>query len=87
MNALQEISEIMNTDDIKAFTAYLSKKNKRKDAGNIDLLNSLKTDDIKSKKNIFTDKKFKITQFTRIKKVLSDHFPIVADMKFESSNQ
>lgn len=33
--------------------------------------------------NIFTDKKFKITQFTRIRKSFSDHFPIVADVKFE----
>ncbi len=33
--------------------------------------------------NIFTDKKFKITQFTRIKRLLSDHFPIVADVRFE----
>jgi endonuclease/exonuclease/phosphatase family metal-dependent hydrolase len=32
--------------------------------------------------NIFTDKKFKVTQFTRIKNTLSDHFPIVADMRF-----
>ena len=30
--------------------------------------------------NIFADKKFTITQFTRVKKLLSDHFPIVADM-------
>ena len=36
--------------------------------------------------NIFTDKKFKITQFIRIKKLLSDHFPIIADMRFEPSN-
>lgn len=33
--------------------------------------------------NIFTDKKFKITQFTRIRKSFSDHFPIVADIKFK----
>lgn len=36
--------------------------------------------------NIFTDKKFTIIQFTRIKKLLSDHFPIVADIRFEPSN-
>lgn len=30
--------------------------------------------------NIFAGKKFTITQFTRVKKLLSDHFPIVADM-------
>lgn len=36
--------------------------------------------------NIFADEQFKIVQFTRIKKLLSDHFPIVADLKFESSN-
>ena len=31
--------------------------------------------------NIFTSSKFEITQYTRIKKILSDHFPIIADMK------
>jgi endonuclease/exonuclease/phosphatase family metal-dependent hydrolase len=30
--------------------------------------------------NIFADKKFKVLQFTRIKKLLSDHFPIFADL-------
>jgi len=30
--------------------------------------------------NIFTDKKFTITQFTRIRKKLSDHFPIITDV-------
>lgn len=33
--------------------------------------------------NIFTDKRFKITQYTRVKKYYSDHFPIIADMQFE----
>lgn len=33
--------------------------------------------------NIFADKKFTITQFIRVKKLLSDHFPIIADMKLE----
>lgn len=36
--------------------------------------------------NIFTDKKFKIIQYIRIKKLLSDHFPIIADIRFEPSN-
>jgi endonuclease/exonuclease/phosphatase family metal-dependent hydrolase len=31
--------------------------------------------------NIFVDKHFEVTQFTRIKKLLSDHFPIFADIK------
>ncbi len=30
--------------------------------------------------NIFTDKKFTVLQFTRVKKLLSDHFPIFADL-------
>ena len=34
--------------------------------------------------NIFTDKKFKITQFTRIKKSYSDHFPIIADVSYST---
>jgi len=37
--------------------------------------------------NIFTDKRFKIKQFTRIKKLLSDHFPIVADVKFDQKSR
>ncbi len=30
--------------------------------------------------NIFADKNFTVTQFIRIKKLLSDHFPIIADL-------
>jgi endonuclease/exonuclease/phosphatase family metal-dependent hydrolase len=30
--------------------------------------------------NIFPDKKFTVVQFTRVKKLLSDHFPILADL-------
>ena len=30
--------------------------------------------------NIFADKKFTVMQFTRVKKLLSDHFPIIADL-------
>ena len=33
--------------------------------------------------NIFVDTVFKVTQFKRIKKKLSDHFPIVADLSFK----
>lgn len=33
--------------------------------------------------NIFADKRFNITQYIRIKKKLSDHFPIIADLYFK----
>jgi endonuclease/exonuclease/phosphatase family metal-dependent hydrolase len=33
--------------------------------------------------NIFVDRQFSITQFTRVKKLLSDHFPIIADIRFD----
>jgi hypothetical protein len=46
MNAVQEIINIMSGDDKQAFTAYLNRKNKRKDAVNIILFKSLETDDI-----------------------------------------
>ena len=36
--------------------------------------------------NIFTAKKFKIEDFTRIKKSYSDHFPIIADVKYQPQN-
>jgi len=32
--------------------------------------------------NIFTDNKFSVEQYIRIKKSLSDHFPIIADIIF-----
>ena len=31
--------------------------------------------------NIFADRKFKIKQYLRVKQVLSDHFPLIADIK------
>lgn len=34
--------------------------------------------------NIFTDKRFKTQQFIRIKKKISDHFPIIADLSFDA---
>jgi endonuclease/exonuclease/phosphatase family metal-dependent hydrolase len=34
--------------------------------------------------NIFTDKKFEIIDYTRIKKSYSDHFPIIADLEYPS---
>lgn len=34
--------------------------------------------------NIFFDKRFDITQFVRIKKKMSDHFPIIADLYFKN---
>lgn len=84
MNALQEISNIMNESDKKAFINYLSKKNKRKDAGNIDLFNSLKTDDIKSDKIILTDKK-SIDAYHALRKRLYDNMiDFIANRSFEN---
>ena len=37
--------------------------------------------------NIFADKRFEIEQFTRIKQKLSDHFPILTDIKMKKSFQ
>ncbi|MEO7121099.1 MAG: endonuclease/exonuclease/phosphatase family protein, partial [Ginsengibacter sp.] len=37
--------------------------------------------------NIFADKAFSILQFTRVKKLLSDHFPIIADLYFSKKNK
>lgn len=33
--------------------------------------------------NIFVDKRFEVEQYTSVKKKLSDHFPIIADVKME----
>ena len=34
--------------------------------------------------NIFLDKKFEIKQYTRVKKLLSDHFPIISDITLKA---
>lgn len=47
MNAITEIIQLMNSDEKKEFIAYLSKRNKRRDTGNIILFKSLETDDLK----------------------------------------
>ena len=36
--------------------------------------------------NIFVDKHFQVVQFTRIKQLLSDHFPVIADFMLEPNN-
>jgi endonuclease/exonuclease/phosphatase family metal-dependent hydrolase len=36
--------------------------------------------------NIFADKKFEIIDYTRIKKSYSDHFPIIADIKYQTTD-
>ena len=37
--------------------------------------------------NIFADKKFSVTQFTRVKKLLSDHFPILTDLTLSQNEK
>ena len=86
MNALEEISNMMNDTDKKAFIQYLSKKNKRKDTGNIELFNSLKTDDINIKKNILKDKK-SIDAYHALRKRLYDNMiSFMANRSFENDS-
>jgi endonuclease/exonuclease/phosphatase family metal-dependent hydrolase len=33
--------------------------------------------------NIFADKRYEVLQYVRVKKKLSDHFPILADLDLE----
>lgn len=51
MNAFRDIIAIMSDDDKSAFKLYLSKRNKRQDAGNVVLFKLLETDDINIHKN------------------------------------
>ncbi|OIV42071.1 hypothetical protein [Flavobacterium johnsoniae] len=84
MNALQEISNMMNDTDKKAFISYLSKKNKRKDTGNIKLFQSLETDDIKFKKKILEDKK-SVDAYHALRKRLYDNMiNFMANRSFEN---
>lgn len=84
MNAIHEISNIMNEYDKKAFIQYLSKKNKRKDTGNIQLFNSLNTDDIKFNKKNPLDKK-SINAYHALRKRLYDNMiDFMANRSFEN---
>lgn len=84
MNALQEIANMMNETESKAFIHYLSKKNKRKDTGNIDLFNSLKTDYIKLKREHLEDKK-SIDAYHALRKRLYDNIiEFMANRTFEN---
>lgn len=84
MNALQEIANIMNEADKKAFIQYLSKKNKRKDTGNTALFNSLKTDDIKIKKKTLEDKKSKDAYHALRKRLYDSLIDFMANRSFEN---
>ncbi|WP_289665256.1 hypothetical protein [Flavobacterium panacagri] len=84
MNALQEIANMMNDSEKKAFINYLSRKNKRKDVGNIELFNSLKTDDIKNKKNILEDKKSNDAYHALRKRLYDNIIDFMANRSFEN---
>jgi len=84
MNALQEISNMMNETDKKAFIQYLSKKNKCKDAGNIALFNSLKTDDINIRKKVFEDKKSTDAYHALSKRLYDNMINFMANRSFEN---
>ncbi|MCV2486455.1 hypothetical protein OD917_16085 [Flavobacterium sp. SH_e] len=84
MNALQEIANMMNETEKKAFIYYLSKKNKRKDTGNIELFNSLKTDDIKITKNIIKDKKSTDAYHALRKRLYDNMIDFMANRSFEN---
>ncbi|KOP39622.1 tetratricopeptide repeat protein [Flavobacterium sp. WLB] len=86
MNALQEISNMMNDADKKAFIQYLSKKNKRKDTGNIELFNSLKTDDIKFNKKILEDKKTTDAYHALRKRLYDNMINFMANRSFENDS-
>ncbi|GGF03707.1 tetratricopeptide repeat protein [Flavobacterium limi] len=84
MNALQEVANTMNEAEKIAFIQYLSKKNKRKDTGNVALFNSLKTDDIKSNKKNLKDKK-SIDAYHALRKRLYDNMiDFIANRSFEN---
>jgi len=84
MNALHEISNLMNENDKKAFIQYLSKKNKRKDAGNIALFNSLKTDDINNNKKNSLDKKSSDAYHALRKRLYDNMIDFMANRSFEN---
>lgn len=84
MNAIQEVVQLMNDQDIKAFSVYLDKKNKRKDVRNTELFNLLKTDDIKLEKKSFSDKKSADAYHALSKRLYDTLVEFMANRSFEN---
>ena len=84
MNAIQEVIHLMNDEDIKVFSLYLDKKNKRKDVRNTELFNLLKTDDIKVKKKSFPDKKSADAYHALSKRLYDTLVEFMANRSFEN---
>lgn len=84
MNAIQEVIHLMNDEDIKAFSLYLDKKNKRKDVRNTDLFNLLKTDDIKDEKKSFPDKKSADAHHALRKRLYDTLVEFIANRSFQN---
>jgi hypothetical protein len=84
MNAIQEVVHLMNDEDIKAFSLYLDKKNKRKDVRNTELFNLLKTDDINFEKKSFQDKKSADAYHALRKRLYDTLVEFMANRSFEN---
>lgn len=84
MNALLELSNLMNATERKAFLLYLSKKNKRKDTGNMALFHSLKTDAINSKATILAHTKNTNAYHARRKRLYDSMVDFMANRSFEN---
>lgn len=84
MNALQELADMMTEAEQKAFVHYLSKKNKRKDTGNIALFNSLKTDDINPEINALGGKKNTNAYHALRKRLYDSMVDFMANRSFEN---
>ncbi|WP_291143158.1 hypothetical protein [Flavobacterium sp. UBA7680] len=76
----------MNDVEKKAFIQYLSKKNKRKDTVNIELFNSLKTDDIKFKNNTLENKKSTDAYHALRKRLYDNMINFMANRSFENDS-
>jgi dsDNA-binding SOS-regulon protein len=84
MNAIQEVVHLMNDEDIKAFSLYLDKKNKRKDVRNTELFELLKTDDINVEKKAFQDKKSADAYHALRKRLYDTLVEFMANRSFEN---
>lgn len=84
MNAIQEVIHLMNNEDIKAFSLYIDKKNKRKDVRNTELFDLLKTDDINAEKKSLPDKKSADAYHALRKRLYDTLVEFMANRSFEN---
>lgn len=86
MDSIVELIGLLDNNDIKDFSRFLKKKNKRNDVKNIKLLEILKTDDINGLKKLYASSKNKDAYHALRKRLHDSLLLFISNKTFERDN-